>query len=57
MRLCKGFKDWFECLQCPYLCSKTCPIESDDPFEEMKKGTSNSPDSVISCDRDTFHFE
>jgi len=37
MELCKGFEDWFECLKCPYLCTKVCPIESDNVIEEMKR--------------------
>jgi len=37
MELCKGFEDWFECLQCPHLCTKVCPIEGDNVIEEMKK--------------------
>lgn len=34
---CKGFADWLECLQCSNLCTKQCPIESEDVMEEMKK--------------------
>jgi hypothetical protein len=37
MELCKGFADWLECLQCPHLCTRLCPIESDDVMEEMGK--------------------
>jgi hypothetical protein len=36
MELCKGFEDWFECLKCPYLCTKTCPIEGENVIEKMK---------------------
>ena len=34
---CKGFTDWFECLRCPHLCTKQCPIEGQDVMEEMEK--------------------
>lgn len=34
---CKGFADWFECLQCPHLCTRVCPIESENVMEEMEK--------------------
>lgn len=37
MEPCKGFADWLECLQCPHLCTKTCPIESEDVMEAMEK--------------------
>ncbi len=37
MELCKGFEDWFECLKCPYLCTKTCPIEGENVIEKMKR--------------------
>lgn len=36
MKLCKGFENWFECLKCPYLCTKTCPIEGENVIEQMK---------------------
>ena len=36
MKLCNGFENWFECLKCPHLCTKKCPIESDDAIEKMK---------------------
>lgn len=32
MDSCKGLIDWFNCLRCPYLCTKSCPIESEDAF-------------------------
>jgi len=37
MEPCKGFEDWLECLNCPYLCTKACPIEGEDVMEEMKR--------------------
>jgi len=37
MEICKGLKDWFFCLKCPYLCTKMCPLESENVMEEMKK--------------------
>ncbi len=37
MDSCKGFTDWFECLRCPHLCTKQCPIEGQDVMEEMEK--------------------
>jgi hypothetical protein len=37
MGLCKGVQDWLECLNCPHLCTKSCPIESDNAIEEIKK--------------------
>jgi len=37
MDICNGLKDWLECLKCPHLCSKTCPLESDNVIEEMRK--------------------
>lgn len=37
MDTCKGFEDWLECLKCPHLCTKSCPIESEDVMEEMSR--------------------
>ena len=37
MDYCRGFADWLECLQCPHLCTKVCPIESENVMEEMQK--------------------
>ncbi len=37
MDLCKGFKDWLECVKCPHLCTKICLIESENVMEEMKR--------------------
>ncbi len=37
MEPCKGLKDWFECLKCPYLCTKTCPIEGEDAIEKLRQ--------------------
>ncbi len=37
MDQCKGFADWLECLQCPHICTKKCPIEGEDVMEEMEK--------------------
>jgi hypothetical protein len=37
MELCKGFEDWLECLKCPHLCTKECPLEGENVMEEMKK--------------------
>jgi hypothetical protein len=41
MELCRGFKDWFECLKCPHLCTKKCPLEGENVMEEMQKLLSN----------------
>jgi len=32
---CKGLNDWFYCLRCPYICTKTCPIENEDAFSQF----------------------
>ncbi|MEW6584364.1 MAG: hypothetical protein AB1442_02000 [Nitrospirota bacterium] len=37
MEPCKGLKDWLECLSCPHLCTKSCPIEGQNVVEEMKR--------------------
>jgi hypothetical protein len=37
MEPCRGFKDWLECLNCPNLCTKSCPIEGEDALEKMKR--------------------
>jgi hypothetical protein len=37
MELCKGFENWFECLKCPNLCTKKCPLEGENVMEEMQK--------------------
>lgn len=37
MERCKGFENWLECLGCPYLCTKRCPIENENVMEEMKR--------------------
>jgi hypothetical protein len=36
MEICKGLENWLECLKCPHLCTKKCPIESENVIEEMK---------------------
>ncbi len=36
MEYCKGFKDWFECLICPYICTDNCPVEGKDAIEKMR---------------------
>lgn len=37
MEPCKGLEDWLECLRCPYLCTKMCPIEGEDVMERMQR--------------------
>jgi len=37
MILCKGLENWLECLECPHLCTKICPIESENVVEEMNR--------------------
>ncbi len=37
MELCRGFENWLECLGCPYLCTRKCPLESENVIEEMKR--------------------
>jgi hypothetical protein len=37
MEICKGFENWLECLGCPHLCTKRCPIENENVMEEMKR--------------------
>lgn len=32
MGLCEGLNDWFKCIECPFLCTKSCPIENEDAF-------------------------
>jgi hypothetical protein len=34
---CEGLKDWLLCAKCPYLCTKKCPIESENVIEELKR--------------------
>ncbi|MDH5202708.1 MAG: hypothetical protein OEW69_05570 [Nitrospirota bacterium] len=36
MELCKGLENWFECLNCPHLCTKMCPIEDENVMEAIK---------------------
>ena len=36
MEPCKGFKDWLECLNCPHICTASCPIEGENVVEKMK---------------------
>ncbi len=36
MESCKGFKNWLECLNCPYICTNKCPIEGKDAVEKMR---------------------
>lgn len=42
MEPCKGIGNWLECLKCPLLCKKECPIESDNVMEEVRKQIYNS---------------
>ena len=37
MELCRGVKDWFECLKCPHICTKNCPIEGENVIEKMQE--------------------
>jgi hypothetical protein len=37
MEPCKGFKNWFECLSCPRLCTTYCPLEGKNVIEEMRR--------------------
>jgi len=37
VEICKGFEDWFACLKCPYICTKTCPIEKENAVEEFRQ--------------------
>ncbi len=52
---CKGFADWLECLQCPNLCTKQCPIENKDVMEEMGKNMRTRP--VQSADNSPSYIE
>ncbi len=36
MKYCKGIGDWMNCLECPYLCTRLCPIERRDLSEVIK---------------------
>ena len=42
MDSCKGIGNWLECLNCPQLCKKECPLESDNVMEEIGKQIRNS---------------
>jgi len=42
MESCKGIGNWLECLKCPQLCKKECPLESDNVMEEIGKQMRNS---------------
>jgi hypothetical protein len=42
MDSCKGIGNWLECLKCPQLCKKECPLESDNVMEEIGKQMRNS---------------
>jgi|GEM_PF-3105215 len=35
MDLCKGFQDWLYCIRCPYICTKSCPIENEDAIRRF----------------------
>ncbi len=48
---CRGFEDWLECLKCPHLCTKACPIESENVMEEMKRQIRNLSAHSISKER------
>jgi hypothetical protein len=56
MERCKGFENWLECMGCPHLCTKKCPIENENVMEEMKRQKYHA--SVYKKDvRDTDFFE
>jgi hypothetical protein len=55
MEPCRGFKDWLECLNCPNLCTKSCPIEGEDVLEKMKRQMRIS--SFAETDEPKKHFE
>ena len=54
MDICKGFEDWLECLKCPHLCTKTCPIEGENVIEEMKRQIRLLSDSIMTNDKEAF---
>ena len=54
MDICKGFNDWLECLKCPRLCTKNCPIEGENVIEEMKKQLRLLSVSATGKERKTF---
>ncbi len=37
MESCKGFKDWLECLNRPYLCTTAYPLEGENVVEKMSR--------------------
>jgi len=32
---CKGFNNWFNCLNCGFLSTYLCPLEGDDPIDKI----------------------
>jgi hypothetical protein len=34
--------NWLECLECPHLCTKACPIEGENVIEDMNRQISNA---------------
>ena len=55
MHHCRGFEDWLECLNCPDLCTDSCPIEGEDVLEKMKRQMCAS--SFQEADEPKKHFE
>jgi hypothetical protein len=53
MESCKGIGNWLECLNCPQLCKKECPIENANAMEEIGKQIRNS--SLCREMGDTYH--
>ena len=43
MAACKGFDNWLECLECPDLCTDSCPIEGDDVIEKLDRHLHDQP--------------
>ncbi len=37
MEICRGFDNWLECLECPDLCTNSCPIEGTDVIEKLDR--------------------
>ena len=54
MEPCKGFDDWLECLNCPRLCTKACPIEGENVMEEMRRQMHMSFVSDVKKERKSF---
>jgi len=50
---CRGLGNWLECLKCPHLCTKACPIEGENVIENMNRQING----ICDANKERSYFE